>query len=74
MIPTPVRAIFFYAVGTLIQPDPPAAVVYAAAGRRHGSRLDAASVAGRFAAAFRREESLDHELGLRTDDGYANTE
>src|SRR5207302_1039003 len=49
-----VRAVFFDAVGTLIHPEPPAGAVYAEVGRRHGSRLTAAEIARRFAAAFRR--------------------
>ena len=61
-----VRAIFFDAVGTLIHPEPPAALVYAEVGRRHGSRLTAAEVARRFAAAFAREETLDVAHGLQT--------
>jgi putative hydrolase of the HAD superfamily len=63
-----VRAVFFDAVGTLIAPDPPAPEVYAAVGRRHGSRLDVATVAERFRAAFRREEERDRAAGWRTDD------
>jgi putative hydrolase of the HAD superfamily len=61
-----VRAIFFDAVGTLIHPEPPAALVYAEAGRRHGSRLTAAEVAQRFAAACAREEALDLAQGQQT--------
>jgi putative hydrolase of the HAD superfamily len=62
----PIRAIFFDAVGTLIHPDPPAGVVYAAIGRRFGSRLDPETVGRRFRAAFRRQEDLDAGQGLRT--------
>jgi putative hydrolase of the HAD superfamily len=60
------RAIFFDAVGTLIHPEPPAPLVYAEAGRRHGSRLTPAEVTQRFAAAFAREEALDVAQGLQT--------
>jgi putative hydrolase of the HAD superfamily len=63
-----VRAAFFDAVGTLIHPDPPAAVVYATVGRRYGSRLLPAAVAGRFATAFERQEALDRRCGLRTNE------
>ncbi len=65
-IPSGVRAVFFDAVGTLIHPDPPAADAYAAAGRRHGSRLAAAEVGRRFAAAFRQQEQVDRQNDLRT--------
>ncbi len=58
--PHRLRAVAFDAVGTLIHPDPPAAAVYAAVGRRHGSRLDAATIRDRFGAAFRDEERRDH--------------
>jgi putative hydrolase of the HAD superfamily len=61
-----VRVVFFDAVGTLIHPEPPAAVVYAEAGRRHGSRLTVAEVTQRFRAAFAREEALDLAGGLQT--------
>jgi putative hydrolase of the HAD superfamily len=63
-----VRAVFFDAVGTLITPDPPAPVVYAAVGRAHGSRLDVGAVGERFRAAFRHEEGRDRAAGWRTDD------
>ncbi len=64
--PPAVRAVFLDAVGTLIHPEPAAPVVYEAVARRHGSRLDLAIIAARFAAAFRRQEALDHAAGLRT--------
>lgn len=68
MIPAGVRAIYFDAVGTVIFPDPSAAEVYATVGQRHGSRLSLAVIAGRFHAAFRREEAFDWANGLRTDE------
>lgn len=56
------------AVGTVIEPDPPVAEVYAAAARRRGVDLNAAEVKGRFELRFRTDE-LD-ELGgdLTTDE------
>lgn len=66
--PPEVRAIFFDAVGTLIVPDPPAAAVYAAVGRRFGSRLGEGEIAARFRAAFCREEEQDQAEGMRTDE------
>jgi putative hydrolase of the HAD superfamily len=60
------RAVCFDAVGTLIHPDPPAAVVYAAVGRRFGSRLTVEAIGPRFVRAFQREEAVDQENGLRT--------
>jgi len=60
------RAIFFDAVGTLIHPDPPAALAYARIGQRFGSRLGEAQVVQRFAAAFAHEEELDRAGNLRT--------
>lgn len=60
--------VFFDAVGTLLHPDPPAPAVYAAVGRRSGSRLDEAAIAARFRAAFRRQEEADRTAGLRTDE------
>jgi putative hydrolase of the HAD superfamily len=61
-----IRAVAFDAVGTLIHPDPPAAVVYAAVGRRFGSRLDVAEIRLRFGAAFAEQERLDVQNGLAT--------
>lgn len=58
--------IFFDAVGTLIHPEPSAPSVYATVGRRFGSRLDEATIATRFRAAFRRQEEADQVGGLRT--------
>lgn len=69
MIPPAVRAVCFDAVGTLIVPDPPAAVAYADVGRRFGSRLPVDVIEARFRAAFRAEEAIDHQNGLRTDEG-----
>src|SRR5262249_18497827 len=62
-----VRAVFFDAVGTLLHPEPSAAAVYTAVGRRFGSTLAEAEVSQRFRAAFRRQEELDRAVhGLRT--------
>jgi putative hydrolase of the HAD superfamily len=61
-----VDAVFFDAVGTLIHPEPSAALAYAEAGRRHGSALTADAVRQRFAAAFAGEEAADLAGGLRT--------
>jgi putative hydrolase of the HAD superfamily len=61
-----VRAIVFDAVGTVIHPQPPAPSVYAAIGRRFGSKQSAADIALRFKAAFDREEAIDRANGLQT--------
>jgi putative hydrolase of the HAD superfamily len=66
MIPPDVRAVIFDAVGTLIHPEPSAAVVYAAVGQSLGSRLTVGEIAERFRTAFAREEALDRADGLRT--------
>ena len=58
--------VFFDSVGTLLHPEPPAPVVYAAIGRRFGSRLDEAMIAARFRTAFHRQEEADYAAGLRT--------
>jgi len=60
--------LFFDAVGTLLHPEPSAPAVYAAVGRRFGSRLDEAAITGRFRAAFRRQEEMDYANDLRTDE------
>jgi putative hydrolase of the HAD superfamily len=66
MLPPGTRAVFFDAVGTLIHPEPSAAAVYAAVGRRWGSRLPAEVITARFRAAFKDEEAADVRSGLRT--------
>jgi putative hydrolase of the HAD superfamily len=58
--------VFFDAVGTLIHPDPPAPLVYGQVGRRFGSRLAAAAIPERFAAAFAEQEARDQLAGWRT--------
>jgi putative hydrolase of the HAD superfamily len=62
-LPTPV---FFDAVGTLLHPEPSAPAVYAAVGRRLGSRLDDVEITVRFRMAFRRQEEADYANDLRT--------
>lgn len=59
-----IKAVFFDAVGTLIHPDPAAAVVYAAVGAKHGSRCQ--NIAARFAKAFAAEEEIDRQTGWQT--------
>jgi putative hydrolase of the HAD superfamily len=61
-----IRAVFFDAVGTLIYPEPPAAVVYGAISRCYGSRLEPAEIGRRFCAAFERQERLDRDNAWRT--------
>lgn len=62
----PVRAVFFDAVGTLIHPEPPAAVAYANAAWKRGSQRSVEEIAQRFRAAFLREEAADLAEGLQT--------
>jgi putative hydrolase of the HAD superfamily len=59
MIEPHIRALFFDAVGTLIEPDPPAVEIYASVGREHGSDLAAPLIAQRFRDAFQLEEARD---------------
>src|SRR5262245_39193706 len=60
---TRLRAVFFDAVGTVLHPVPDVATVYAAVGRRFGSRLGVAAVQSRFRAAFARQEEVDRRAG-----------
>lgn len=64
--PEHVQWVFFDAVGTLILPRPPVAEVYAHIGQRYGSRLMPDEIEGRFRAAFRRQEEIDHVGQQRT--------
>jgi putative hydrolase of the HAD superfamily len=66
MIPAGTRALFFDAVGTILFPQPAAALVYAEVGRRHGSRYSEAEIDVRFREAFRQQEKLDELLGWAT--------
>lgn len=68
MIPAGVGAVLFDAVGTLIHPEPPAAVAYALIGRRFRTRLSPIEVSTRFRCAFRRQEEEDARAGHRTDE------
>jgi len=61
-----VRAVFFDAVGTLIFPDPPAPVVYAAAARRQGLHVPNDQILHRFLAAYRSQEEADRTAGWLT--------
>jgi len=65
-MPSSIQAIFLDAVGTLIHPEPPAAVVYAEAARRFGSRLTVPVIGERFQAALARSEALDRAADFRT--------
>lgn len=59
-MPTPrIRAVVFDAVGTLIEPSPPAADVYARFGAQFGSNVAAEESRRRFPAAFAGQEKLD---------------
>ncbi len=59
-----IGAVAFDAVGTLIHPDPPAAEVYAAVGRRFGSRIDLDDIRRRFRVAFVEQEQVDAANGF----------
>jgi putative hydrolase of the HAD superfamily len=61
-----IRAVFFDAVGTLIHPEPAAALVYARAARLFGSRHQPETIAERFTAAFARQEATDRHSGWIT--------
>jgi putative hydrolase of the HAD superfamily len=63
-----IRAVFFDAVGTLIEPHPGAVDIYLAVARRHRSQLSREEIATRFRDAFCREDERDRERGWRTDE------
>src|SRR4051812_28466125 len=62
------RAVYFDAVGSLIESQPSPARVYFEIGRRYGSCLTCDEIAHRFRLAFRREDERDREQGWRTDE------
>ena len=63
-----IRAVFFDAVGTLIEPFPSAVDVYLEIGRRHGSRLAHGEISRRFRAAFSAVDEIDWQAEWRTDE------
>lgn len=66
--------IAFDAVGTLLYPDPPVALVYADVGRRYGSRLKPHDVSSRFAQAFAANETGDLRLDETSTDALRTSE
>jgi putative hydrolase of the HAD superfamily len=54
-----VKVVVFDVVGTLVEPWPRVSRAYAEAGRRHGVELVEDVISDRFAAAWRRQESID---------------
>jgi putative hydrolase of the HAD superfamily len=63
-----IEGLILDAVGTLIEPAPAVAVVYAEAARRQGLDLDAADIKRRFERSFRADE-IDEQRGpLATDE------
>ena len=64
-----VDGIVIDAVGTVIDPNPPVAEVYAAAARRQGLTVDPSSVKERFHRHFRNNEVDDQHGPMATDEG-----
>jgi putative hydrolase of the HAD superfamily len=60
--------VVFDAVGTLIEPDPPVAVVYAGSAARQGVSLDLGEVKTRFLRVFRDDEEAEARAPLATDE------
>jgi putative hydrolase of the HAD superfamily len=63
-----IEGIVFDAVGTLIDPDPPVAEVYAAAARRQGVELEPGLVRSRFYRSFQSDEVDEVRGPLATDE------
>lgn len=60
MFPPPgVKGVVFDVVGTVVEPAPPVAEAYRAAGLRHGVDLDLATIRRRFREAWVRQEDRD---------------
>lgn len=64
--PMVIDAVFFDAVGTLLDPWPPVRRAYMQAGRRHGHEATEEEIGRRFHLAFAHEESRDRVQGYRT--------
>jgi len=67
-LPLNIHAVFFDAVGTVLEPSPPVRLAYLHAGRRHGHEATEAEVDLRFRSAFAAEEARDRASGLRTNE------
>lgn len=63
-----IRAVVFDAVGTILEPNPTPADVYAQIGGRHGSKLPQSFIASAFREAFNAQERRDVTLRLVTDE------
>lgn len=61
-----IRAVVFDAVGTILEPNPRPADVYAQIGARHGSKLPSSFIASAFRKAFDSQEQHDLTQGLVT--------
>jgi putative hydrolase of the HAD superfamily len=66
MLPPSIRAVVFDAVGTVLFPDPPAAVVYAETARRFGLKVSPTDVTARFFPALAAEDAIDRAAGWVT--------
>lgn len=67
------RAVFFDAVGTLIETAPPAPQVYYTIARQYGSQLSLAEVVTRFRQSFARQERVDRDAGWHTSEQRERT-
>jgi putative hydrolase of the HAD superfamily len=61
-----IRAVYFDAVGTLIHPEPAAAVIYAEAAGRFGSRYSLEIITQRFGRALLEQDDIDRAGGWIT--------
>lgn len=64
--PLVIDAVFFDAVGTVLEPSPPVRRAYLQAGRRHGHEATETEVGHLFKTSFAQEEARDRIHGLRT--------
>lgn len=67
-VPLVIDAVFFDAVGTVLEPCPPVRRAYLQIGRRHGHEATESEVGQLFKTAFAREEARDRVQGLRTNE------
>lgn len=66
LVPLVIDAVYFDAVGTVLEPSPPVRRAYLQAGRRHGHEATEPEVGQLFKTAFAHEEARDRLNGLRT--------
>jgi putative hydrolase of the HAD superfamily len=68
LLPHSVRLVYFDAVGTLLRPEPPVALIYQRIGQRYGCPRTVEEIHRAFHQAFADQEAYDAANGYRTNE------